>query len=586
MEFTGIYHKTTEQMSYALNENDLIVNIKTGYDVERVFIHYGDPFDAGILGGNETWTGKREEICFSKRLPHQRWWTTTLVPPYKRCKYYFELQTKTETWFYFEDGFLSQKQLEMKGRIQQCFIVPWMNPADVNKTPAWVNDTIWYQIFPDRFCNGTPEVNTGNITPWREGPVTNEESFGGNLEGIRQKLPYLKDLGITGIYLNPIMAAESNHKYDTTDYTVIDASFGDKEVFAKLTREAHEQGIKVMVDAVFNHCGAKFAPWADVLEKGKESRYADWFMVQTWPIPDKKADTRDGRYYSFAFADGMPKLNTNNQEVIDYFCKVCIEWIQDYEIDGIRFDVGNEVSHKFLKQIKSVLRTYKPEIYLLGEIWHDASQWLLGDEYDSVMNYPLMSGIHDFFLDKDMAQEDFEYMVNRCYTMYMQQNNNVMFNLLDSHDTDRLINRIGNLDVFYQQLSILFTMPGSPCIYYGTEIALEGGHDPDCRRCMPWNRLETPDYQERIQLMKALIQLRKQEDAFKSVHFHFPAEYAQKRCVQYIKLDNDGGQIEVLLNCSHDDILVKEEGTILFSRRYEEGTLKENGTLVRRKGEK
>ena len=127
--------------------------------------------------------------------------------------------------------------------------------------------------------------------------------------------------------------------------------------------------------------------------------------------------------------------------MIDYFCGVCEGWITDYDIDGIRFDVGNEVSHRFLKKIREHLKRCKEDIYLLGEIWHDASQWLMGDEYDSVMNYPLMSGIHDFFLDKGMKKEEFEYMINRCYTMYMQQNNNVMFNLLDSHDTERLMNR-------------------------------------------------------------------------------------------------------------------------------------------------
>ena len=150
MEFTGVYHKTSEQMSYPLNEDELVVNLKTGYDVKRVFIHHGDPFEAGILGGKEKWTGKREEIVYKKRLRHQIWWTTTLVPPYKRCKYYFELHTDREVWYYCEDGFLTQEQMDMEGRMIQCFTVPWMNPADVNRTPDWVNDTVWYQIFPDR----------------------------------------------------------------------------------------------------------------------------------------------------------------------------------------------------------------------------------------------------------------------------------------------------------------------------------------------------------------------------------------------------------------------------------------------------
>lgn len=582
MEFAGVYHKTSEQMSYPCNERELIINLKTGYDVKRVFLHQGDPFEAGILGGNEKWVGKREEICYKKRLKHQIWWTTTLVPPYKRCKYYFELHTDKEVWYYFEDGFLKEEQLHMEGRMLQCFIVPWMNQADINVTPDWVNDTVWYQIFPDRFCNGTPEKNGEDILPWRTGPVTNQERFGGNLAGIRKRLSYLKELGINGIYLNPIMEAESNHKYDTRDYTKIDPYFGDNEEFAFLVKEAHELGIRVMVDAVFNHCGRRFAQWLDVEKKGEKSEFADWFMIHDWNVLKKQGDTRDGRFYSFAFNEYMPKLNTNNEEVIQYFSDICESWIRDFDIDGIRFDVGNEVSHRFLKRVRERVKSLKPDIYLLGEIWHDASQWLMGDEYDSVMNYPLMSGIHDFFLDKESTKEDFEYMVNRCYTMYMQQCNNVLFNLLDSHDTERLMNRLKNLNVFYQQLAVLFTMPGSPCIYYGTEIAMEGGHDPDCRRCMPWDEMDSEENRKRLEEMKKLISLRKSEKTFKSLYFHFPDTYREKRCVEYIKLDDAGNKIQVVLNCTKESVDALDGGEILFARGYENGKLAPDGTLIRR----
>ena len=582
MEFAGVYHKTSEQMSYPCNERELIINLKTGYDVKRVFLHQGDPFEAGILGGNEKWVGKREEICYKKRLQHQIWWTTTLVPPYKRCKYYFELHTDKEVWYYFEDGFLKEEQLHMEGRMLQCFIVPWMNQADINVTPDWVNDTVWYQIFPDRFCNGTPEKNGEDILPWRTGPVTNQERFGGNLAGIRKRLSYLKELGINGIYLNPIMEAESNHKYDTRDYTKIDPYFGDNEEFALLVKEAHELGIRIMVDAVFNHCGRRFAQWLDVEEKGEKSEFADWFMIHDWNALKKQGDTRDGRFYSFAFNEYMPKLNTNNEEVIRYFSDICESWIRDFDIDGIRFDVGNEVSHRFLKRVRERVKSLKPDIYLLGEIWHDASQWLMGDEYDSVMNYPLMSGIHDFFLDKESTKEDFEYMVNRCYTMYMQQCNNVLFNLLDSHDTERLMNRLKNLNVFYQQLAVLFTMPGSPCIYYGTEIAMEGGHDPDCRRCMPWDEMDSEENRKCLEEMKKLISLRKSEKTFKSLYFHFPDTYREKRCVEYIKLDDAGNKIQVVLNCTKDSVDALDGGEILFARGYENGKLAPDGTLIRR----
>ncbi len=582
MEFTGVYHKTSEQMSYALNDKELVVNLKTGYDVKQVFIIHGDPYDAGILGGNEKWNGTREEIVYKKRLSHQIWWTTTLVPPYKRCKYYFELRTDSEVWYYFEDGFLTEEQVNMEGRLLQYFIVPWMNPADVNRTPVWVNDTVWYQIFPDRFCNGRVDNDGEDVLPWQTGPVKRTEKYGGDLEGIRQRLPYLEKLGVTGIYLNPIMEAETNHKYDTKDYTKIDPAFGDDETMKRLVMEAHGRGIRVMVDAVFNHCGRKFAPWLDVQEKGRESQYADWFMVQDWTDIRRHENTRDGRFYSFAFADWMPKLNTNNEEVIRYFCGVCEEWIRKYDIDGIRFDVGNEVSHYFLKRMRRHLKKIKPDIYLLGEIWHDAIQWLAGDEYDSVMNYPLMSGIHDFFLDSLADREEFERMVNRCYTMYMQQSNNVLFNLLDSHDTERLMNRFHDLDIFYQQLAVLFTLPGSPCIYYGTEIAMEGGFDPDCRRCMPWDEIDLGKYEDRIRQMQTLIRLRKTEKTFRSLHFHFLNEYGNKRCVHYIKLDERQHKIEVVLNCSEEPVHAGERGEILFSRRFEGGTLLPKGTLIRR----
>ncbi|HIX63992.1 MAG TPA: glycoside hydrolase family 13 protein [Candidatus Mediterraneibacter colneyensis] len=582
MDFAAVYHKTSEQMSYPLDEERLIINLKTGYDVEQVYIIHGDPFDAGILGGSETWKGRREEIVYKKRLPHQIWWTTTLTPPYRRCRYYFELHSSGEVWYYFEDGFLTEEQLNMPGRILQYFTVPWMNPADVNRTPGWVNDTVWYQIFPDRFCNGDPERDSADTLPWQTGPVGIADKYGGDLEGICRKIPYLAELGVTGIYLNPVMEAGSNHKYDTTDYMRIDPAFGDDKVMQRLVALAHEKGIRVMMDAVFNHCGSRFAPWLDVLEKGKKSKYADWFMIRDWEQIGKRADTRDGRFYSFSFSDRMPKLNTNHEEVTDYFCTVCEKWVRRYDIDGIRFDVGNEVSHRFLKQIRKHLKNIKPDIYLLGEIWHDASQWLMGDEYDSVMNYPLMSGIHDYFIDRTMDKKEFEYMVNRCYTMYMQQNNNVLFNLLDSHDTERLMNRFHDLDIFYQQLAVLFTLPGSPCIYYGTEIAMEGSFDPDCRRCMPWDEIGSEENRKRISQMKALIRLRKTEEACRSLHFHFPNRYPNRRCVEYIKLDSFGRKLEVVLNCSGENVAAGDEGEVLFERNFSGGILGKNGTLIRR----
>lgn len=579
MDFNGVFHRTSEHMCYPLNVNELVINIKTGYDVDKVYIWHGDPYEYGIMGGSAKWKGTKAEIPFKKDLDTQVWWTTTITPPFKRCKYYFELHSKDEIWYYFEDGIISKEQLDRNKKTLQYFIMPWMNIIDIQTTPNWVNDTVWYQIFPDRFYKYRDD---STAVPWREdGPVKNEERFGGDILGITSKLSYLQDLGITGIYFTPMMEAESTHKYDTTDYTKIDPSFGSNRDFKKLVAAAHEKGIKIMVDAVFNHSGRKFKPWLDVMKNGDASKYKDWFMVNNWDEVSKRGDTRDGRFYSFAFTDGMPKLNTNNDEVIEYFCQICELWIQEFDIDAIRFDVGNEVSHAFLRKIRQRTHALKPEIYLLGEIWHNAINWLQGDEYDSVMNYPMTSSVSDFFMDEKLTNQTLKHKINRCYTMYMQQTNNVLFNLIDSHDTQRLINLCnGNIDQALQQLAILFTMPGSPCIYYGTEVFLEGKHDPDCRRCMPWEKIETPQYQSRIEKVKQLIHIRKTENASKSLHYHFTNSFPNPRCVEYIKLEHDREDLRIILNCSTEDLTLDIVGKILYENKLQGSVLKPDGVVI------
>lgn len=581
MDQAAIYHRTSEQMSYSFSEDELVINLKTGHDVDRVFLIHGDPYQAGIAGSAEKWTGVREEIFYKKELKYHTWWTTTIKPEYKRCKYYFELHSGEEVLYYFEDGCLTKEQMDLPKKMLQYFIVPWMNPSDVNVTPSWVNETVWYQIFPDRFCRDREAAKDPAVVSWRKGSVSNEERFGGNLKGIIEKLDYLKELGINGIYLTPVCMSESNHKYDTADYETIDPSFGTEWDMKSLVDEAHARGIRVMMDGVFNHSGANFVPWTDVVEKGPASRYFDWFMVNEWPV-DMTKSTRDGQFYSFAFFASMPKLNTNNPEVIDYIEKVCTQWVRRYDIDGIRFDVGNEVSHLLLKRLRRTLKKQKNDLYLLGEIWHDASQWLYGDEYDAVMNYPLTSGINDFFIDRSLTKRDFAFRINSCYTMYQQQTNNVLFNLLDSHDTDRLMTRAGDPDVFIQELTALFTMPGSVCMFYGTEIGMEGGHDPDCRRCMPWDEIETGMHEELSGEVRELIRLRRTEETFRSLYFHFPEEIDEPRCIEYIKLDQDGNKIKVLLNASGTAVKVPDAKEILFSRKYKNGRLETNGTIIYR----
>lgn len=575
-----ISHRAAFNDCYALDLNTLFITIRTGYEVTAVELCYGDPFSSGILGGAEEWSGTKISMERGKELSMQQLWTVEVKPEFKRCKYYFEIHAGEEQTAYFEDGCYTREQLAVSGRKAQYFFFPWMNASDLAVTPDWAADTVWYQIFPDRFCNGDADRKPPYAKPWRCENTHVQDVYGGDLAGIRGKLPYLKDLGITGIYLNPIFASDSNHKYNTSDYYKIDEAFGSEAEFRLLVKEAHESGIRVMLDAVFNHCGTQFAPWQDVLKKGPDSEYYDWFFINRWPFDQKSHDTRDGKFYSFAFSSGMPKLNTNQEAVAAYFTKLCAYWLTEWGIDGIRFDVGNEISHSFLKTLRRSLKKINPEVYLLGEIWHDAIPWLLGDEYDSVMNYPFTQSINNFFVDSSRTDEDFKYALNRCHSLYYRQVNRVLFNLLDSHDTERLFTRTGSLAVFYQQLALLFTMEGSPCIYYGTEIAMPGGHDPDCRRCMPWDEIEAGVYQDRINAVKRLIEIRRSYRACRSEQIVWRQVKENRRILWYEKRKAGEPNIGVILNASAAEFSCGLCGTVLFSYGYGNGLLSAEGTVV------
>ena len=571
MNLGCIYHRSQDNMCYAKNESELVIQIQTGKEVDRVFLNYEDPMESEEFGGPWTWKGHPEEML-------HKWWTISVFPPYKRCGYFFELRSGDETCYYLEDGVRTDGSF-MTGNVRlQYFSFPWMNPADINVTPDWVKDTVWYQIFPERFCNKKASLPKKNILPWAEGSVTNDEFYGGDIPGITSKIGYLADLGITGIYLTPVFEASTTHKYDTTDYRKIDPAFGTEEDFRELVDTAHKAGIRIMLDGVFNHCGYYFPYWQDVLEKGPESAYWNWFMVNKWPFDQTDPWTYDKKYYSFHFTAFMPKLNTNNDEVAEYLTETCEYWIKEFGIDGLRLDVAHEISHKFCRTLRSRLKALRPDFYILGEIWQDSMRWLRGDEFDSVMNYPFHNAVMDFFRDKETDSRNFQYRINKCYSMYMEQTNQVLFNLLDSHDTARLRTKLPDEDSFFQALCILYTMPGSPCIFYGTEIAMEGGPDPDCRRCMPWDAIESGAYQETCDMVKALIRLRRQEPLCRCPGLVFSDPEPNSRVITY-RRQEDNRSLTVCINAGSTCTEVPE-GCVLLSRRLENRQLLPGGFAV------
>ena len=568
MDLAAIFHESRTPMCCMTDPETLQITLRTGREVERAELICADPYEAGIAGGEEAWQGRRIAMEPWLELEHHQLWRIVLKPPFRRLRYVFALTQAQEQWYCYEDGL--RPNLQLDGRVQ-CFQMPWMNPADCIAPPDWVRHTVWYQVYPDRFCRGGS--GRPGALPWRHGPVTNAERFGGDLAGIAQKLPYMAGLGVNGLYLNPIFAARSFHKYDTTDYTRVDPDFGTEADLQELVRQAHANGIRVMLDAVFNHCGPGFAPWRDVVEKGPGSAWRDWFFVNRWPVEEGRTD--DGRYFSFSFHGGMPKLNTNHPAVQDYLIGLCEDWVRRYDIDGLRFDVGNEISHAFLRRLRVRLKALKPDLYLLGEIWHDAPAWLEGDEYDAVMHYPLQSAVRRFFEDESLPARAFGWQAGRCLAAYAPQVSAAQFTLLDSHDTIRLRSRVRSEDEFWQQLAALFTLPGSPCVYYGTELALEGGRDPDCRRCMPWDELDTGAGRARLDAMRSLIALRRTEPDLQGSAVTFCP--GSGRLVRYRR-----GSVEVCLNAGTAPAALMPGGAALFARGWDGRTLAPGGTLVRR----
>ncbi|MBI4677078.1 MAG: alpha-glucosidase C-terminal domain-containing protein [Elusimicrobia bacterium] len=353
--------------------------------------------------------------------------------------------------------------------------------------PSWVADAVFYQIFPERFADGDPRNNPPGAQAWGAAPTIHNH-FGGDLDGIVSKLPYLKDLGINAIYLNPIFKAPSSHKYDTADYMAVDPAFGGSAAFDRLVAAARKHGIRLVLDGVFNHSGDRFWAFQDVMKNGAKSAYASWYTVRSFPV------VQDPPNYECWWGFGhLPKLNTGHPAARQYLLKVGAHWL-GRGVSGWRLDVPNEVPHPFWKEFRKRARKAAPQAYIVGEIWEDGLPWLGGDEFDAVMNYPFRKAVLDFFGPKAGSLQEFHQALLETRHRYPRSALPAQFNLVGSHDTPRFATALEDHRAA-QKLAVLFQMTylGAPVVYYGDEVGLPGEKDPDCRRCFPWD----PDAQDR-----------------------------------------------------------------------------------------
>lgn len=431
----------------------------------------------------------------------------------------------------------------------------------LRKSPSWYKEGIFYQIFPDRFFNGNEDGRIDGIKPnsfiygsWYDTPyyVRNEKGGierwdfkGGNLEGIRKKIPYLKEMGITGIYLNPIFLARSNHRYDTGDYHKIDPMVGTEESFIKLCEELKENGIRVILDGVFNHTGSDSIYFNSVNSYDSigafnsiQSKYYNWFSFKNYPT----------EYECWWGVTDLPNINEDDESYKDFILNdkdgVIPYWIRR-GASGWRLDVADELPDSFIKGIRESMEKEsfsqdESDVVLIGEVWEDASnkiayskrrEYFMGDELHGVMNYPLKDSIIQYLRGEINAETIYRNLISLMEN-YPEEAWFSSLNSLSTHDTRRIRTELNHIDLEKLAIKTLFTMPGVPCIYYGDEAGLFGERDPYNRAAFPWGR----ESQKHMTFYKEAIDLRKSSEVFTKGSFR---PFFSKNVFGYVRyLDN------------------------------------------------
>lgn len=491
-----------------------------------------------------TWPGGRETVTPLKAI------MTDKVYEYFRAE--LALATTTPYAFRYRDGAKSQ-WLGPDGFAATPAKRFTFDPAKFPpfETPDWVKNGIIYQVFPDRFRNGNPKNDPDfkewyyqgktqlppsgvlnveyqeyyHLVPdWNDHTVLTQSRhtpdkrdwmafYGGDIEGVRQKLDYLKSLGVTILYFNPIFEAKSTHKYDAADYRKIDPHFGSNEEFIAFVKEAKAKGIRIILDIVYNHCGNSNFAFRDAVEKGEQSPYWSWFQFKRWPLPEgwpsvnRPWKPSDYYYCWWNFGD-LPDLNFDlsrddkaevgirdvkdaqpNVGLVNYLLDATEYWLKVADVDGVRLDVPNELPYWFWKLFNQRVKSVKPDAYIVGELWGNASDYVRPGMYDAVMNYAFFRDpVLKFLCQGQGTAAEFDASLASGRLAYPSQSVAVQMNLIDSHDTVRYLTQ-ANGDASRLKLAALFQMTyvGAPAIYYGDEIAMEGGRDPDCRRPFVWD---------------------------------------------------------------------------------------------------
>lgn len=495
----AMQHIADSSYCFPISKNEIVLRLRTGKD---------DIACAQVLYESKYVIGEKQKSAMMRKAYIGEifdFYEVKLQLMDTRLAYVFYVNDGENSYYFSEDGVTETYDFTVG--FYNFFQYPYINEADIMECVPWMKTASFYQIFVDRFCQGDNQKDTGYINcKW--GDIPTPKTFaGGDLKGIIEKLDYIDGLGCNTIYLTPVFDSISNHKYDIRDYYNVDKQFGTNEDLKNLIKAAHEKGMRVVLDAVFNHCSEEISQFQDVLKKGKDSEFFDWFVIKG----DKVSKDRDN-YESFAACTYMPKWNTSNTEVQQYLIDIGTHYVTEYDIDGWRLDVSDEISHDFWRRFRSAIKEKKKDAVIIGENWHDANSYLRGDQYDSIMNYSFTKLCLDYFAFGKKNALEAAWKLNEILMRNTDTVNKMMLNLLDSHDTHRFFKEVGkNREKMKAAICLLYFFPGAPCIFYGTEILTEGGYDPDCRRCMDWSKTDMQgEYKDIYGLLQNLATLRKQ----------------------------------------------------------------------------
>ena len=556
MEYSAIFHDMDKRFCYAIDKDLFVIRVQVKKDdMKEVILHYEDKY-IPMERKDTRMTLPMKKVATSQ---FHDYYEAQLRMNLICLRYFFEFTDMQGEKVYYGNYEFDKECITNRDRMFDC--PQNLREEEMFEVPQWAANKVVYQIFPSRFATTQPV----DKKLWYKAPITPMDDLHGNLRGIIEHLDYIKNLGIDVVYLTPIFKSNSCHKYDTIDYYQVDPSFGTTEDLKELVQKSHERGMKVVLDAVYNHTGREFFAFQDILEKGEKSKYLDWYFIDELPPRGEWGEIPN--FKCFGYYGGMPKLNLKNPEVEKYITDVACYWIKECDIDGWRLDVGDEISHFFWKRFRRAIKAVKKDMLIIGEIWHYAGDFLEGDEWDTVMNYPFYLNLIDLLADEKINVSQFiqnlGYLKGRlnkkCYPL--------MWNLIDSHDTARFLHLCDD-NKKKQHLAAAFQLllPGMPMIYYGDEFAMPGANDPDCRRGMYWDE----EYQDKemFEWYKQLLKVRKNHACIVEGE---PMELAARDEEETIVLTRKNGEetLALIFNCSSSARMFNE-----YAQKYD--LLREN----------